>query len=258
MTKTNRLSVLFLVLCIITFQKASAQYIPRDWTIQVTTTVQTSPPAITFSWVPLSEGSRVTIYRKAKTDLAWSVYTANDKPMADLPGTATTYTDYNVVVGQGYDYYIKGFSNNSNPYTYVYAAIELAQTDYKGKLILLVDDSFSSSLYTELNQLMSDMTGDGWQVIRQDVSRTATVPSVKALIKGIYNADPTNVKAVFLFGHVPVPYSGGGGWDGHSDHSGAWPADGYYADMIGTWTDNIENTTQATRKENWNILGAGK
>ena len=31
-----------------------AQFIPRDWTLQVTTTVQTNPPAITFSWLPIA------------------------------------------------------------------------------------------------------------------------------------------------------------------------------------------------------------
>ena len=53
---------------------------------------------------------------------------------------------------------------------------------------------------------------------------------MKDLIKAQYNADPANTKAVFLFGHVPVPYSGDIVPDGHyADHQGAWPCDGYYA-----------------------------
>ena len=44
------------------------------------------------------------------------------------------------------------------------------------------------------------------------------------------------------FGHVPVPYSGDIVPDGHMpDHVGAWPCDGFYGDMDGTWTDNAVN-----------------
>jgi len=236
------------------YSNAYAQFIPRDWTLQVTTTVQTNPPAITFSWLPIAKGTQVSIFRKAKTDLNFDLKNS----IGTLPGTATTFTDKNIVVGQSYEYFIRGYGTDANPYIYVTAGVEVAQVDNKGKLILVVDNSFSSSLYTELNQLVADMTGDGWQVIRQNVERTATVPSVKALIKNIYDADPANVKAVYLFGHVPVPYSGMGGLDGHADHSGAWPADGYYADMIGVWTDNTVSTIQARRSENWNLIGDGK
>lgn len=245
---------LIIAICVLSMGRFYAQDLTRDWTIQVTTTVQTIPPAIKFSWLPINKGTEVSIFRKAKTDLYFNL----NNPIATLAGTATTFTDNKVLVGQSYEYFIRGYGDDANPYTYINAGIEVAQVDYKGKIILLVDSSFVTSLYPELNRLVADMTGDGWQVIRHDVLRTATVTSVKALIKTDYDADKTNVKAVFLFGHVPVPYSGTGGWDGHSDHSGAWPADGYYADMIGTWTDNIESTTQARRSENWNLIGDGK
>src|SRR6185503_3639869 len=65
------------------------------------------------------------------------------------------------------------------------------------------------------------------------------------LIKADYSADPANVKSVFLFGHVPVPYSGQLNPDGHADHVGAWPADVYYGDIDGNWTDNSVNFTQS-------------
>ena len=97
--------------------------------------------------------------------------------------------------------------------------------------------------------MQQDLVGDGWTVLRLDVSRTDTAPHVKALIKSEYNADPANIKAVFLFGHVPVPYSGDIVPDGHiPNHQGAWPADGYYGDMNGTWTDNSVNDTDCGRR----------
>src|SRR5207253_1848922 len=47
--------------------------------------------------------------------------------------------------------------------------------------------------------------------------------------------------------HVPVPYSGKINPDGHSDHVGAWPADVYYGDIDGNWTDTTVDFTQSTR-----------
>ena len=94
-------------------------------------------------------------------------------------------------------------------------ASTLPLVENRGKLVLVVDDTVASPLSAELSTLTKDLIGDGWTVLRRDVSRSATPPSVKAVIKAEYNADPTNVKAVFLFGHVPVPYSGNIVPDGH-------------------------------------------
>src|SRR5262249_3241972 len=122
-------------------------------------------------------------------------------------------------------------------YGYIASGIDVPLVDDRGKVVLVVDSSMSAPLATELTRLIQDLAGDGCTVLRHDVSRTASVPSVKALIKADYLADPTHVNAIFLFGHVPVPYSGDIAPDGHSNHIGAWPADIYYADMTGTWTD---------------------
>jgi hypothetical protein len=111
----------------------------------------------------------------------------------------------------------------------------------------------------ELTRLQQDLVGDGWTVLRHDVARNDSVPNIKAIIKTDYTADPANVKAVFLFGHVPVPYSGNICPDEHSpDHKGAWPADVYYGDVNGAWTDSSVNTTSAADSRNWNVPGDGK
>ncbi len=222
--------------------------------IHITTTVSRNPAAITFTWPAIDRGTQVSVFRKAKNDLNWNL----NAPKATLAGNATTWTDNDVVIGKDYEYFFRGYSRDYNPYTYIYGGVDVAQVDDRGKIILLVDDTFTTALQAELNRLEMDLTGDGWQVIRHNVSRTATVPSVKQLIKNDYDADPENVKMVFLFGHVPVPYAGSIAWDSHPDHSGAWPCDGYYADMTGVWTDNIVNTTQASRVENHNRIGDGK
>jgi hypothetical protein len=107
------------------------------------------------------------------------------------------------------------------------------------------------------------LVGDGWQVVRHDVPRHDTTHSeypkqIKALIKADYAADPQNVKAVFIIGHVAVPYSGFLAPDEHDDHNGAWPADVYYGDMDGMWTDSYVTAQRATRSRNINLPGDGK
>ena len=77
------------------------------------------------------------------------------------------------------------------------------------------------------------------------------------LYLGVLSPENKN-HSLFLLGHVPVPYSGNINPDGHPDHQGAWPADGYYADMDGTWTDISVNNTVATGTRNDNVPGDGK
>ena len=124
--------------------------------------------------------------------------------------------------------------------------------------MLVVDNTYADNLAAELSLLQQDLIGDGWMVVRQDVSRDDTPPVVKALIKAQYDSDPNNVKAVFLFGHVPVPYSGDIAPDEHVDHRGAWPADAYYGDMTGIWTDYRVNNSRASDPRNHNVPGDGK
>jgi hypothetical protein len=72
--------------------------------------------------------------------------------------------------------------------------------------------------------------------------------------------DPINTKALFLLGHVPVPYSGNLNPDGHPDHQGAWPADVYYGDVNGIWTDaSVSSPTNAgAAARTQNVPGDGK
>jgi hypothetical protein len=179
-----------------------------------------------------------------------------------------------VAVGSAYEYRIsKSFSSFVGS-GYIYAGIQAPLVEGRGKVVLLVDNSFSLTLSNELARLTLDLAGDGWTVLRHDVPRMAADPantsssvwatrsnelaSVKSLIMTDYNADSNNVKAVFLFGHVPVPYSGDLAPDGHGLHTGAWPADAYYGDMHGTWTDSSVNAAFASDTRNWNVPGDGK
>jgi hypothetical protein len=224
----------------------------QDVSVELIAEVQSSPPQIILYWVGNAGANEYTLYRKLKTGTAWG------SPIATLPGNETEYVDDSVEAGISYEYKVVRTATNYTGYGYINAGIEIPAIENRGTLILVVDDTFSGPLSGELQRLKDDLEGDGWKVIQYNVSRTAAVTEVKNLIVTAYNADPGNTKAVFLFGHVPVPYSGNINPDGHPDHKGAWPADVWYAEMNGTWTDATVNTTNATDPRNHNTPGDGK
>ena len=101
--------------------------------------------------------------------------------------------------------------------------------------------------------MIFDLVGDGWQVVRRDVAANQSSVEVKRIIQ----AQPAD--AVFLLGHLPVPYSGDLRPDGHDDHAGAWPADVYYGALDGQWTDvAVTATNAASSARQHNVPGDGK
>ncbi|HEU5124319.1 MAG TPA: fibronectin type III domain-containing protein [Verrucomicrobiae bacterium] len=225
-----------------------------EYSVQLSATVQTAPAQITLSWPQDSTGipSSYTLFRRAPGAASWG-------DGITLPGSQTSFMDRDVTVGTPYEYQIVKKTPEHTGYGYLYSGIQVSMTENRGKLLLVVDNTYAAELASELTRLQQDIAGDGWTVIRIDVNRSAPVTQVKSLIKAQYDADPANVKAVFLFGHVPVPYSGNIAPDGHyGEHEGAWPADGYYADMTGTWTDNKVDVRIALESRNHNIPGDGK
>ena len=226
----------------------------KDYSVQVSAAVQTSPPQIQLSWPGDANATAYTLYRKSKADGSWGGGIA-------LSPNATGYTDNNVAIGETYEYQIVKAGRGDTPYTgygYIFSGIQAPLIEQRGKLILVVDNTYSGRLSAELARLSDDLVGDGWSVVRRDVGRNEAVANVRALIRSDYNADPGNIRAVLLFGHVPVPYSGNIKPDGHDNHKGAWPADVYYADMTGNWTDSSVNNTNAERRAGWNVPGDGK
>ena len=233
-------------------QNSQAQIEPRELAVEVTATVQTAPAQVRLAWPFDANATSYTISRKLPSALAWT-------SLANLGGSAGDYTDVDVTSGSAYEYRVaKTSSLGVSAFGYILAGINAPLVEDRGKLILIVDNTHATELAPELARLQQDLAGDGWTVIRHDVSPTASVASVKSLIKADYDADRTNVKAALLFGHVPVPRSGDINPDGHPNHIGAWAADTYYADMDGVWTDSSVNDTSAERADNFNVPGDGR
>lgn len=211
-----------------------------------------NPPAIAFSWPVEPTATSYTVQRRLYGATTWGASTT-------IPGgaAATQWTDGNALLGVRYEYL---FQRNGNPAgrNLLLAGMQAPLFDARGRLVLVVDATKATALGARLDRLVADLVGDGWIVVRHDVQPTDTVPSVKARIVAEYAANPLQTRAVLLLGRVPVPYSGAFAPDGHPDHQGAWPADGYYGDVNGTWTDTGVNLTTATRPENRNVPGDGK
>ncbi len=228
-----------------------AQSVSQADAVQMAATVQNAPPRITLSWEPYGTATGYTVYRKLKDGQSWG------SSIASLGGTTNLLVDNNVSVGVYYEYKVVRSAARTGT-GYITSGIDVAAVDNRGVMVLLVDNDIAGGLTAELDQLATDLQDDGWGVIRHNVSRSTSVPNVRALVQADYNADPENVKAVYIIGHVPVPYSGRLNPDGHSDHLGAWPCDGYYGEMNGTWTDNSVNITSSQLDRNYNVPGDGK
>jgi hypothetical protein len=243
----------FLLLGVVLLWHEGVQAQSYDRSVLATATVQASPPQITFSWPGWTNVSGYQIWRKLKGGTSWG------NPVATLAATALSWTDNTVAVGVNYEYRILRYTLNlGTGYCYINSGIQVPMVESRGKLILLVDNTLAASLTPQLSQLTTDLEGDGWKVIRHDVPRTGPPQAVRSVIQADYNADPTNVKAVFIVGHVVVPYSGQLAPDGHGDHVGAWPADTYYAEMNGNWTDNSVSSSQSQDSRNHNQPGDNK
>lgn len=199
------------------------------YAVQASATAQSSPAQITLNWTPgPGAATGYVISRKDPTAASWT-------PLTTLTGGLTSYVDTTVAAGRVYEYQIVRQSANVTGYGYVAAGIDVPAADSRGRLILVVESSIAGSLAGEIDQLIRDLTGDGWTVVRRDVGRDDSPAAVRDAIRNAYNEDSTNTRAVFLLGHVPVARSGSLNIDGHGAR--ALPADAYYGDMDGAWAD---------------------
>ena len=246
---------IYILLAILLLSLSSMAQTSEDVTMELSATVQVSPPKITLHWKPNAfyTAASTFVYRKAKTATTWG------SALVTLTATDSTYVDNAVATDTAYEYQVlAGTGTTLNASGYIYAGIRQPAIHNRGTLILIVDSTFTTSCKNEITRLMNDLSGDGWQIIRHDFYRTTVDTTIRAAITKDYNTH-TNVKSVLLVGHVAVPYSGDLNPDGHPDHLGAWPADVFYGILgSGVWTDATINDVSAGYTANKNTPGDGK
>lgn len=70
----------------------------RDFAVQLGAQVQESPPRIDLTWRPVTDAEWIYVFKKALSDTSWGA------PLAVLPGSATSFADDAVQVGEIYEY----------------------------------------------------------------------------------------------------------------------------------------------------------
>jgi fibronectin type 3 domain-containing protein len=214
----------------------------------VEATAQESPPQITINFLSTYyDDYSYEIYRRSLHSNNWGT------KIVTVPANTPSWTDTNVSVGDVYEYQIRKKTDTRDAIGYIAAGIRYDQTNYKGRMILLIDNTIVTALSTEIEQLKTDLVGDGWLVETIEAQRVEgwnggqAVTVVKQQIVNVYNAAPSNdkPKLLFILGHVPVARSGLNleASDNHPENEGALASDAYYADIDGIWTDTGTHTS---------------
>ncbi|MFM8281406.1 MAG: hypothetical protein ACKN9Y_07445 [Bacteroidota bacterium] len=242
---------------------------------------KTPQPSITLSWDSDPYAQSYNVYRKDPSSNTWEGQSEWGAPIASLGKDIVTFTDEDIQVGIPYEYQILkvcippstklinvgGGNDTVTNYLgsgYVLAGIDVPPKTYRGTVILLIDSTMITPLSSELNRLEQDLNNELWNVIRKIAPRSTSFNSeavlqTKDIIRSVVESNPEELYSILIIGRIPVPYSGLMAPDGHSpDHVGAWPAEGFYVDFDGNWTDATINNEGASRAENKNVIGDGK
>ena len=167
-----------------------------DATVPIYATVTASPPAITLNF---PRPGAYQIFRKDPVVVGTDSASNWVSVAGPLPSATTTWTDTNVQVGQLYEYkavmtngpqepyypnpvtdqpsllpgtaanplQIPGFTSltgTSVPSGYILSGISVDETQPRGHVILVVTTDVQANLPTDVTQLESDLSADGWFV----------------------------------------------------------------------------------------------
>jgi Secretion system C-terminal sorting domain len=225
----------------------------KNWCVPIAVSTSDSPAEITLTWTEnAASGTQYLVFRKLKGNNGWG------SSIGSVPSGDSVFVDNTVSIGVSYEYLVQKVGGSTlYSWGYVNAGIKSELPYNRGDLLILLDSTYADSLITELTQLEMDLYNDSWMVKTLIIGPSLTPVQVKAQIQNEYDNLP-NLKTVYLLGHIPVPYSGNLNPDAHPEHEGAWPADAYYADLDGVWTDVTINNSVATDPRNFNIPGDGK
>jgi len=231
--------------------------------IPVRVAVDPTVPSVTLTWdrqnanLNTSTVGGVQVFRR---DLGVEGINSSNHNFTLLPGSpfpdpTVTYIDTDVERGKSYEYRIRrpAFGSIGLRDAYIATTVDAALEDQRGTVLFVVDETLPAEMEQELQLAEMDMVGDGWDVKRMTVPQhisyakllddTFAHMNLKERIVAEYNKPGANVKALYLFGRVPVAKSGSIAPDGHSrplynEFARAHETDAYYGDMHDEyWTD---------------------
>lgn len=148
------------------------------------------------------------------------------------------FIDYQVYPGEVYEYRVRSLTNPQKQGYYTFAANK--DTEPLKGYVLIVRGTSAQSPSIYFDMYLEDLEGDGYKPLVLDAIPGWSDQAVKNTIINYYYSYP-RLQHVVLLGNVPIPLSGYIYPDGHVDHQGAWPADTYYADINGYYSDGYLN-----------------
>lgn len=212
----------------------------------MTLSITQSLPTVVLRWSAVSNAYYL-IERRIPPATAWQRLASVTPPV---------HTDATIAPGVEYEYRLQPdavvpeeFQASTDPAPLTMTAgLRLPPVEAPGHVALIVDRTLTNNAAyaSAVGVLTRDLSAEGWVVARFDGPRhddqiwannPGRIAQVRNWIGAYQNAFPNQLKAVFLFGHLPIPFSGMLSPDGHSFRP--LPADSYYGDMDGVWTDSM-------------------
>lgn len=231
------------------FTTAIFAQIDLDRSVQITASFDSSINSTILEW----DARPATVHRVSRwhPNGFWAIE-------SNVPDSVTSYTIPHNTVGNAVEYRIERIGTTAG-YGYIYTGKESPAVHHRGQCLLIVDSVLSDALPTEIQRWATDVQGDGWNVEIFSTPSSSSVTEIKDYINSWYDPTDGDHSTIFILGDIAVPYSGEINPDGHDNHVGAWPCDGFYGDIDDhLWTDVSVNNTTASDNRNRNIPGDGK
>ncbi|MBL9126145.1 MAG: hypothetical protein JNL97_00790 [Verrucomicrobiales bacterium] len=206
--------------------------------------VTQAPASVTLNWSAISN-CYYRIDRRSPPETTWTRIASVTPP---------SYTDATVVPGREYEYRlapdaavpVELRAATDPAHLTMVSGVRLSPAESPGHVALVLDRTLTNnaSYNAAVAGLVRDLSAEGWVVARlvgprhddaDWANNPARIAEVRDAIRSYRDANPGQPKAVLLFGHLPIPFSGMLSPDGHSYRP--LPADAYYADLDGAWTD---------------------
>jgi hypothetical protein len=222
--------------------------------------------SIQIEWPKETFNGNYVIYKRdpSMTLGTWSTAIATIDPSNNY------YVDKTTKIGEEREYLVAKVENSkTSALGYIQTGNKTKPTVNRGGIILLIDSAYRYALSTEIQQLKNDLTASGWMPFELFAGRNEQASAVKDRISKFMDSKVERPKTLYILGHVPVPYSGffsstgdrpppDGHVEGSGNHTGAWPADVFYGDFAGVYTDRSVNCTTGSDSRNHNIPKDGK
>ncbi|MFO0642246.1 MAG: C25 family cysteine peptidase [Polyangiaceae bacterium] len=232
---------------------AHAQECARS--VCATVAVSEAPPSVSITFDPRSIACTIAprIGTLVNGTPEWG-------PSVRLETAPLTYAETGVALGFSREYSVRCWMMDGGAQiqqsTTISVGLRAEDAEDSGVVAIVVDAPNAVALAPELDRLETDMIAEGYGVVREVFDpATTTHTTLRSALAARRATLGLRLKYALLLGRVPRVFSGNGGYDGHSDTTGGWPTDTYYADLDGTWTDTMTYGAPANR--HYNVPGDG-